>query len=211
MAIVRTVLSPTNLIQPQHGSLQYESDIDTNMTTLNTLLTNAVGGGGIVADAGLNGVYSGFTLSTSASLTPGLATGVLYAQGTRYAPSSVSPTAAPASATNYLFYNSSSGLYYQTSDVGATSGDALIGKVTTSGVAVTAVVQGTYIFGGISLAPGAAGNFTVAHLLGRTPKGVSLLITSADFIWWQSGTLYDATNLYLTASSSSATGIVKVW
>lgn len=213
MAIVRTVLSPTNLIQPQHGSLQYESDMDTNMTTLNNLLTNATGGGGVVADGGLNGVWpsgGGFTLSTSANLTPGLTTGVLYAQGTRYAPSSVTLGAAPASATNYLFYNSTSGFYYQTSPVGATAGDALIGVVTTSATAVTSVTQGTKIFGLVAFAPGAANNFTVPHLLGRAPIAAIIQMTSFDMVIWQA-TMWDSTNLYLSASSSTAAGKIQIW
>lgn len=208
MAIVRTVLSPTNLIQPQHGSLGYESDMDTNMTILNTLIPQ---NGTPILDLGLNGVYSGFTLSTSGTLIPGLTTGVLYAQGTRYNASSPSPGAAPASATNYLFYNSSSGFYYQTSAIGATSGDALVGKVTTSGTAVTAVTQATKVYGQVALTPGAPNNFTVAHLLGRIPLGVLIQMTTFDMIVFQSGTMYDATNLYLSASSSTAAGKALVW
>lgn len=205
MAIVRTVLSPTNLIQPQHGLTQYETDMDTNMSILNTLLSSS--GVSLVTDLGWNGVYSGLTLSTSASLTPGLATGVLYAQGTRYAPATPAPGPAPASATNYLFYNSSSGFYYQTSPVGATSGDALIGSVTASGVAITAVVQGTRCFGSLSVSGLSSGNNTVPHLLGRAPTLATVLMTSTDVISWQS-TPWDGTNLYIVASNSTATALV---
>lgn len=207
MAIVRTVLSPTNLIQPQHGSLGYESDMDTNMTILNTLIPQ---NGTPIFDIGLNGLYSGFTLSTSGTLTPGLATGTLYAQGSRFNPASPAPGAAPASATSFLFYNSSSGFYYQSSAVAATSGDALVGIVTTSATAVTSVTQGTKIFGQIAFAPGAPNNFQVAHLLGRVPLGAVIQMTTFDMVIWQS-TMWDATNLYLSASSPTAAGKIKVW
>ena len=207
MAATRTVLSPTGLIQPQHGLTGYESDMDQNMAILNAGLPAA---GQLVGDAALNGVYSGLVLSTSASLTPGLTAGVLYAQGKRISlPSPVDPGPAPASATNYLFYNSVSGFYY-TSFAGAATGDALIGKVTTDGTTVTAVVQATPIFGLVDLAPGSAGNFTVAHLLGRAPIAVILRVTSAGAIWFQS-TPFDDINLYLTASAGSLTGKAQVF
>lgn len=159
---------------------------------------------------GISGVASGFVLSTSASLTPGLTAGVLFAQGQVYAPSGgPAIPAAPASATSYLFYNASTGFYWQASAVGATAGDALLGQAVTSATAVTAVMQSTKIFGQIALAPGVAGNFTVQHFLGRKPVGVSLLLTSSTAIWFQA-TLYDATNLYLDAGGASS-GIVIVW
>jgi hypothetical protein len=208
MAITRTVLSPTGLVQPQHGSTAYEADMDGNLSLINDLFSAT----GIVFNtAGINGVYSGFTLATSASLTPGLAGGVLYAQGVQYTPSSPTPGAAPASATSYLFYNTLSGFYYQSSAVAANVGDALIGKVTTSAGAVTAVVQATTVFGWIAVAPGAAGNFTVPHLLGRAPVGVSILQNSAALVWAQNPTEKDAINLYLAASDASATAKVQVW
>lgn len=86
----------------------------------------------------INGVLSGFALSTSSTLVPGMTSGILIAQATEYAPTSA-PTisAAPASATSYLFYNSTSGFYWQASAVPANAGDALIGSVTTSATAVT--------------------------------------------------------------------------
>jgi len=207
MAATRTVLSPTGLIQPQHGLTGYEADMDQNMALLNALLPAS---GQVASDAGFNGVYSGLTLSTSASLTPGLTAGVLYAQGQRInLVSPVNPGPAPASDTNYLFYNSLIGFYYQSSAVGA-PGDALIGKVTTSPTAVTAVVQATKVFGLVDLAPADAGDFTVAHLFGRAPTAVILRLTSAGAIWFQS-TNFDDTNLYLTASAGSLTGKAQVF
>ena len=209
MAVNRTVLPNTGLVQPQHGLTGYEADQDANWA----LLDNALALSGQQAqDLGLNGVYSGFTLSTSATRVPGLTSGVLYAQGKRYAPPSA-PTvpAAPASATNYLFYNSSSGFYYQTSPVAATAGDALIGKVTTGSSAVTAVVQGTKVYGKVSAAPGAPANFTLQHYLGRAPIGVVVQMTSGGAIWFQAPTMYDATNLYLVASDSGITAKVLLW
>jgi hypothetical protein len=62
----------------------------------------------------------------------------------------------------------------------------------------------------VSLAPGAAGNFTVAHLAPITPVFVVIQMTSNAGIWLQNPG-FDATNLYLTASDASATGIAYVW
>jgi hypothetical protein len=210
MAVTRTILPKTGLVQPQHASTaQWEADDDANWLLLDGLVPLS---GQMIKDLGLNGVCSGFALSTSSSLTPGLTAGVLYAQGSRYAPAAApNPGPAPASATNYLFYNSDSGFYYQASAVGATAGDALIGQVTTSGTAVTAVVDASKVYGQISFAPSDFGNFTVQHYLGRTPKGVALQMTSDGAIWFQSPTMYDATNLYLVASAGAITGKAVVW
>lgn len=208
MAVTRTILPRKGLIQPQHGLTGYEADQDANWQLLDSniaFVTDLLWG-----DAGVNGVASGFTLSSSSSLTPGLAAGVLYAQGARYAPPAPPPIpAAPGGATSYLFYNSSSGFYWQVSAAAATVGDALIGQAVTSASAVTAVMQGTIIFGQIALAPSAAGNFTVQHFLGRKPAGASLLPTSTTLIVWQAAP-WDSTNLYLTAAGA-ASGIVIVW
>ena len=210
MAVTRTILPRKGLVQSQHGLTGYEGDQDANWLLLdsNVAFTTDLQ----FKDLGLNGVVSGFMLSTSATLVPGLAAGVLYAQGLRYAPSSA-PTLGPAaaSATQYVFYNSTAGFYYQTSPAGASPGDALIGRVVTSATAVTGVTPGTRVYGQIPLAPSAAGNFTVAHLLGRTPVGAVLQMTSSAAIWFQPALLYDATNLYLVAAASGATALAQVW
>lgn len=170
----------------------------------------AILGSSVAAQLGMNGVVSGFTLGTGVNLTPSLTAGVLFAQGAIYAPSSAPGIpAAPASATSYLFYNSSTGFYWQASAVGANAGDALIGQVVTSASAVTAFTQATRIMGQVALAPGSIGNFTVQHFLGRKPVGASLLLTSTTLIVWQV-TPWDATNLYLNAAGMS-TGVVTVW
>jgi hypothetical protein len=204
MAINRTVL-PNGSVQPQHGT-PYETDADANWA-----LVDQWQGGRHMADLGISGVASGLTLSTSVTLTPGITAGVLYAQGQRVPFNSV-PTipAAPASGTNYLFYNSATGFYYQSSPVGATAGDALIGQVTTSGSAVTAVVTATPLYGQVSAAPSAPGNITVQHFLGRKPVHAHIRMTSAGAIWFQS-TDMDATNLYLVASDSGLTAKVQLW
>jgi hypothetical protein len=219
MAIVRTVLPRKGIIQPKHGD-NYESDLDQNWLTIDNLLQDASDVSAAVAaagtfktflqDLGWNGVISGFTLSTSATLVPGLAAGMLYAQGNRYAPATAPPPgAAPPSSTTYLFYNSTTGFYYQSGAVGATSGDALIGKLVTNSTAVTAVTQATKLNGQLALAPSAPGNFTVPHFLGRTPSRLpAIAITSGGAIWWQSGTQMDGTNLYLVASDAGVTGRV---
>lgn len=211
MAVTRTVLPNTGLVQPQHGLTGYEADQDGNWALLDSLVPLS---GQPVKDLGMNGVYSGFTLSTSANLIPGLTGGTLYAQGVRYAPGSVTIAAAPASLTSYLFYNSIGGFYYQASPVAATSGDALIGSVTTSGIAVTSVVQGTRVMGMLAVSPGGGGAFSVQHYLGRAPLGISILSTSsATFSLDATGghtTGRDATYLYLNASGAG-TALIQVW
>jgi hypothetical protein len=204
MAVNRTVL-PNGTVQPQHAT-PYETDADANWA-----LVDQWQGGRHMADLGLSGVASGLTLSTSVTLTPGITAGVLYAQGQRV-PFNSAPAipAAPASGTNYLFYNSATGFYYQSSPVGATAGDALIGQVTGSGSAVTSVVTATPLYGRVSAAPSAPGNFTVQHFLGRIPVHADIRMTSAGAIWFQP-TDMDATNLYLVASDSGLTAKVQLW
>jgi hypothetical protein len=219
MAIVRTVLPRKGIIQPRHGD-NYESDLDTNWSLIDSLLQDsadvqsAVTAAGTVEswlqDRGLCGVVSGFTLATSATLTPGLAGGVLYAQGKRYAPASPAPGAAPASFTSFLWYNSASGFYYNLTGAPATSGDALIGRVITNTTAVTAVEPATKLYGFIELAPSAPGNFTVEHRLGRAPKSVLMLMTSGGTIWFQA-TAWDDINLYLVSSGADVTGRAQIW
>jgi hypothetical protein len=211
MAVTRTILPRKGLIQPQHGLTGYEADQDSNWLLLDA---NVAFLSDVAApqssDLGINGVVTGFTLSASSSLTPGLGSGVLYAQGTRYAPSAPVAPAAPASAASYLFYNSTSAFYYQAGAVGATPGDALVGRVVTSAVAVTSITQATRIYGQLSLAPAAPGNFSLAHLLGRAPLGAVVQMTSSGSIWFQP-TLFDATHVYLVSSAGGITGKVQLW
>jgi hypothetical protein len=210
MAVTRTILPRKGLIQPQHGLTGYEADQDGNWAVLdaNVAFVSDL----LHRDLGMNGVVSGFNLSTSASLTPGLSAGVLYAQGRRYAPA-LAPALgpAPASATSYLFYNSNSGFYYQAAAVGAASGDALIGQVLTGAAAVTAVAPATRIYGQVAASPGAAGNFTLPHGLGRTPVGAVIQMTSSGAIWFQAAGMFDGTNVYLVASGAGVTAQVQVW
>ena len=216
MAVSRTILPRKGLIQSQHGLTGYEADQDTNWE----LLDANVAFMSDLPDAVLtvvqySGVLSGFTLSTSSTLTPGIVAGVLVANGSTYATTSV-PTipAAPASATSYLFYNINSGWYWGTSASPSNTNDALVGSVTTSSSAVTSVLSSTPIFGvsaSVPAAPGSAGNFTLAHPLGRTPNFAVIEMTSAGAIWFQSGTQYDSSNLYLVASDEAVTAVVKIW
>jgi hypothetical protein len=221
MAIVRTVLPRKGIIEPQHGE-NYESDLDTNWQIIDSLLQdandvqNAIQAAGVLGplfeDLDLAGVTSGFALSVSSTLVPGLTAGALYAQGTRYAPTAAPAlAAAPASATSYLWYNSTSGFYYSANPTPNATGDTLIGQVVASATAVTAVTNATKIFGAIPLAPTAPGNFTVQHFLGRAPVGMSLRMTSGGAIWFQSPTDVDGTNLYLVSSGAGVTGKVIVW
>ena len=213
MAVTRTVLPRKGLIQSQHGLTSYEADQDQNWALLDANVA-------FMSDLplslsqslGCNGLVSGFVLSTSSTLVPGITAGVLFAQGVGYAPSTA-PTLgpAPANQTSYLFYNSTNGFYYQASAVGAQAGDALVGIVTTYASTVVAVQQATPIFGAVSVAPSAPGNFTVPHRLGRAPLCAIIQMTSGGAIWFQAPTSYDGTNLYLVASASSVTGKVITW
>jgi hypothetical protein len=220
MAIVRTVLPRKGIIQPRHGD-SYEADLDTNWSLIDSLLQDssdvaaAVLAAGTVAawlnDLGVNGVVSGFSLSTSATLTPGLTAGVLYAQGKRYAPAAApNPGAAPASSTSYLFYNSTGGFYYNLTGLAGAAGDAFLGSVVTNATAVTAVTAATRLYDQVSAAPEAAGEFTLAHRLGRAPAGAIIQMTSGGAIWFQAA-MYDATNLYLVASAAGVTAKVQLW
>jgi hypothetical protein len=213
MAVTRTILPRKGLIQSQHGLTSYEADQDQNWALLDANVA-------FMSDLplplfqelGCNGLVSGFVLSSSSTLVPTITAGILYAQGACYAPATA-PTLgpAPASQTSYLFYNSTAGFYYQSSAVGAQSGDALVGVVTTSASAVTAVQAATPLFGAVSVAPSAPGNCTVAHLLGRVPLCAIIQMTSGGAIWFQTPTGYDGVNLYLVASDAGVTGRVIVW
>jgi hypothetical protein len=220
MAVVRTVLPRKGIIQPQHGD-NYEADLDANWLTLDSSLQDAsdvqaavIAAGTVQAllqDLGISGVTSGLALSTSASLTPGLSSGTLYAQGQRFSLSSPAPGAAPANSTSFLWYNSTAGFYFNATGVAGTAGDALVGEVVTNLTAVTAVTPATKIFGQISVTSASPGNFSVAHLLGRAPRGAVIRMTSGGAIWFQAPTDLDATNLYLVASDAGVTAKVIVW
>jgi hypothetical protein len=218
MAIVRTVLPRKGFVQPQHGITQYESDMDTNMALLDAnvafLSDLASVADTLVGDLGLNGVVSGFQLATSNSLYPSVANGILYANGSRYAPTDPSLNPAPASTTSYLFYqqeNWPSSYYYRPVLAALDPGDAFIGVIVTNGTQVTSVTPATSLFGQIPVAPSAPGNFTVPHLLGRVPIGAHVRMTSPGAIWWQSPTDVDGVNLYLVASDAGVTAKVQVW
>lgn len=60
----------------------------------------------------------------------------------------------------------------------------------------------------ISIPSTTAGNFTLAHGLGRAPLAVVIEMTAAGAIWFQSSR-YDATNLYLVASDDGLTAVAK--
>jgi hypothetical protein len=220
MAIVRTVLPRKGIIQPRHGD-NYEADIDTNWSLIDSLLQDsadiaaAVLAAGTVEawlkDRGVCGVVSGFAPSTSASLTPGLANGVLYAQGKRYAPAAApNPGPAPASSTSYLFYNGTGGFYYNLTGLASTAGDAYLGSVVTNAGSVTAVTPATKLWGFVPLATSAPGNLTVEHSLGRAPQGAVVIMKSGGAIWFQP-TKWDDANLYLVASSDSLIAEVQLW
>ncbi|MGO8792685.1 MAG: hypothetical protein ACLQVL_35585 [Terriglobia bacterium] len=218
MAIVRTVLPRKGLVQSQHGITQYESDMDGNMSLLDANvafmsdLASVVDS--LVGDLGLNGLVSGFQLATSNSLYPGVTSGILYANGSRYAPTNPALNAAPANTTSYLFYqqeNWPSSFYYRSVLAALDPGDAFIGVIVANGTQVTNVTQATSLFGQIPVAPSAPGNFTAPHLLGRTPIGAHVRMTSPGAIWWQSPTDVDGVNLYLVASDAGVTAKVQVW
>jgi hypothetical protein len=218
MAIVRTVLPRRGLVQPQHGITQYESDMDSNMALLDANVAFvsdlASVSDSLVGDLGLNGVVSGFQLGPSNSLYPSVTNGILYANGSRYAPTAPAVSAAPATATSYLFFqqeNWPGSYYYRPALAALNIGDAFLGVVVTSATQVTNVTQGTSVFGQLPVAPAGPGNFIVAHLLGRTPVGATVRMTSPGAIWWQSPADMDNINLYLVASDGGVTAKVQVW
>ncbi len=220
MAIVRTVLPRKGIIQPRHGD-NYEADMDSNWSVIDSLLQDSadvqasVTAAGTVEawlqDRGLSGVVSGLALATSATLIPGISSGILYAQGKRIALTSPAPGAAPANSTSYLWYNAASGFYYNLTGTPAISGDAYLGAVTADATHVTAVTSATKIYGQVSAAPSSPGNFTLPHLLGRVPAGAHIRMTSSGAIWFQSPTDMDGTNLYLVASDAGVTAKVQIW
>ncbi len=218
MAIVRTVLPRKGFVQPQHGLTQYEGDMDGNMALLDAnvafLSDLASVADTLVSDLGLNGLVSGFQLATSNSLYPSVTNGILYANGSRYAPTDPVLDAAPANATSYLFYqqeNWPSSYYYRPVLAALDPADAFIGVIVTNGTQVTSVTPATSLFGQIPVAPSAPGNFTVPHLLGRVPIGAHVRMTSPGAIWWQSPTDVDGVNLYLVASDAGVTAKVQIW
>jgi hypothetical protein len=218
MAIVRTILPRKGFVQPQHGITQYESDMDGNMAMLDAnvafLSDLASVADTLVGDLGLNGVVSGFQLATSNSLYPSVTNGILYANGSRYAPTDPTLDAAPTNATSYLFYqqeNWPSSYYYRPVLAALTPGDAFHWGHRYQWDQVTNVTQATSLFGQIPVAPSGPGNFTVPHLLGRVPMGAQIRMTSPGAIWWQSPTDVDNVNLYLVASDAGVTAKVQVW
>jgi hypothetical protein len=62
----------------------------------------------------------------------------------------------------------------------------------------------------VTLAPGAPGNFSVAHGLGAVPFLAEINMTSGGEIWFQT-TRFDQTNLLLVASDAGITGYADVW
>jgi hypothetical protein len=87
-----------------------------------------------------------------------------------------------------------------TSNTGQTPGSSSSWNLLSSDATVTITT--------IALAPGAPGNFTVAHGLGVVPNSVTVEMTSGGQIWFQNPP-YDGNNLYLVASDSGITGNAK--
>ena len=220
MAVTRVVLPRKGIIQPRHGD-NYETDLDTNWQTIDSCLQDAadvqtaIAAAGTLAlwlvDRGLCGVVCGFDLSTSGNLVPGLAPGVLYAQGIRFQSSAPSPGAPSASATSYLWHNSQSGFYYSPTCAPNKAGDAYLGSVVTDATHVTAATCATKVYGRIPVAAPAAGNFSWPHNLGRAPVGALIYMTSGGALWFQAPTLFDATYLYVTSSDAGVSASIEVW
>lgn len=62
----------------------------------------------------------------------------------------------------------------------------------------------------LALAPGAPGNFTVAHGLGKIPVAGIVQMTSGGSIYWQA-VPWDATNVYLVATDAGVTANLLLW
>jgi hypothetical protein len=220
MAIVRTVLGRKGLVQPQNGAV-WNADGDANWALLdanyqdaadvNALITAAGIVKNLVSDLGINGVYSGFALAVGAGLIPTVAIGIAWANNTRYAPGAppVLPIM-PASQTRYLYYNASTGFYYNAAIGPTTPGDAYIGKVVSGVATITSVTNATPEGGIITATAGAGGgNFSVAHNMGRIPTRYYLRPTSLGIIAEQAAP--DNTNLYLQGSDSAVSAKVELW
>ncbi len=99
----------------------------------------AVDGAGdvFVADTGDGDVRQ---IIYASAFTPAITIGVLFAQGTMYAPS-VTPIlpAAPANAHSWLFYNSSTGFYWHSTSSPVTAGDAALGWIVTNASGIVAI------------------------------------------------------------------------
>lgn len=218
MAIARTILPRKGLVQSQHGVTQYEADMDANLAALDANvaymsdLTSIVDT--IVGDFGLSGVVSGFQLTTSGTLCPGMTTGILYANGTRYAPAQAGNCPAPANATSYLYFqheNWPDSYYYRPVLQALNVGDAFLGIVVTNQSVVLSVTPATPIFGELLASPTAPGSLILPHLLGRCPVAANIRMTSAGAVWWQCPMDMDEVNLYLVASDAGVTAKVQVW
>jgi hypothetical protein len=220
MAIIRTVLPRKGIIQPRHGD-NYEADLDTNWQLIDSLLQDAADVQAAVQTAGtvaawlndltLSGVISGFDLSASATLIPALTPGILYAQGARYAPGSITLNPAPANSTSYLWWNAVTGFVYGLTGLPPHQGDAYLGCLTTDSSHITSAECSTKIYGQVQVSAASPGNFSLPHKLGRTPLGALVYPTSPGSVWFQLATQFDATNLYLVASDSDVTAKVQIW
>ena len=62
----------------------------------------------------------------------------------------------------------------------------------------------------LNAAPGAAGNFSIAHGLANAPSRIQILPTSAGAIWAQAVPV-DAANVNLVASDAGVTAIIYVF
>lgn len=106
-----------------------------------------------------------------------------------------------------------------------TTHGVLLGAGTANIVATTAGTKGQPLLSGgpsadpafgpankeVAYAPGAAGNFSVAHGLGATPSLVLLQPTSLAPVYFQTPTRYDATNVYLVSTTGAETGFMEVY
>ncbi len=218
MAVTRTVLPRKGLVQAANNTAWY-ADADANLALLDAniaFMSDLPPAGApkqVLDDLLIDGIISGFGLSVGSGLVPTIAIGVLYANGIRYAPG-VAPTlpTMPASSTRYLYYNGSTGFYYQTAIGAATTGDAFIGTVVSGATTISSVTNATIEGGLVSAAPSAPGNFTLAHNLGKSPRQQPRIhMTSGGAIWFQTPTMFDNTNLYLVASDGGVTAKIEVW
>ena len=79
-----------------------------------------------------------------------------------------------------------------------------------NGTTWNTLMAGTVLEKTLSAAPGAPGDFTIAHGLSAAPSRISILMTSGGAIWAQA-TAFDGTNVYLVASAGGITARVAVF
>jgi hypothetical protein len=160
----------------------------------------------VASDAGITGIAVVFTAAPDAvlSLAPGASGNFSVAHGL---------AATPALALVQMTAPVPSAIWSQATEIDATNINLFAVDAASTGkcyVWLSPPKAPGSSFAEVALAPSAAGNFTVAHGLGKAPTLVIVRMKSGGAIWLQSPAS-DATNLYLAASDGGVTGVAEIW